>query len=436
MSLSEKLKEIIADFYDKELPTVTTRTLQYEIVPHKIMTVTGVRRAGKTYFLYQAMQALMEEGASKQSILYMNFEDDRLSDITVKELPRILDCYFERYPEQKKERTYIFFDEIQNVDGWEKFIRRLQDSEDAQIFLTGSSAKLLSHEIATALRGRCLNYEVFPFSFKEFLQHQDVALKKSSASKAEIKNAFNDYIAYGGYPETIGYSERIWRNTLQDYIRLILYRDMIERHRIKNHSLVKYFIRHLLQNVASPLSINKLFNDMKSQGFSVSKDTLHLYLSYIEDAYTFFTVPIFSHSLRVQQVNYRKLYCVDIGLSEASVFGVAERVGALLENLVYLELRRDDQNEIYYHKTASGKEIDFFVIRNKQERHLIQVALHLEDPATRTRELDALCEAMDELDVSSSLIITRDAEEHFLAHEKIIKLMPFWKWALQEGVTR
>lgn len=432
MSLADQIKEIIADFHQRPLPKVTSRNMLFEIVPHKIMAVTGVRRAGKTYFLYQIMQSLIEGGVSKQNILYLNFEDDRLSGITVKELSKILECYFELYPDKKKERAYIFLDEIQNIDEWERFVRRVHDSEDAQIFVTGSSAKLLSREIATSLRGRCINYEIFPFSLNEYLKHKNIQINETSGSKAKIKNVFSNYMKYGGFPEVVGYSERIWRKTLQDYISLILYRDVIERYQINNHSLVKYFIKHLLQNISSPLSVNKLFNDLKSQGFSVSKDTLHLYLSYIEDAYAFFTVPIFSNSLRVQQVNYRKLYCVDIGLSEASVLGITERQGALLENLVYIELRRDDLDEIYYYKTGSGQEIDFFVIHNKKRKQLIQVALNLDDSATRKRELGAIFEAMEELHLSSAMIITRDIEDHLSESKRDVEVIPFWKWALMK----
>lgn len=432
MSLTDQIKEIIADFHQRPLPKVTPRNIFFQIVPHKITTVTGVRRAGKTYFLYQIMESLIKEGLAKQNILYLNFEDDRLSGVTVKELSKILECYFELYPDKKKVRTYLFLDEIQNIDGWEKFVRRVHDSEDAQIFVTGSSAKLLSHEIATSLRGRCINYEIFPFSLNEYLKHKNIQINDTSGSKAEIKNVFGDYMKYGGFPEVVDCSERIWRKTLQDYISLILYRDMIERHQINNHSLVKYFVKHLLQNISSPLSVNKLFNDLKSQGFSVSKDTLHLYLSYIEDAYAFFTVPIFSSSLRVQQVNYRKLYCVDIGLSEASVLGIAERQGLLLENIVYIELRRDDLNEIYYYKTGSGQEIDFFVIHNRKRKQLVQVALDLDDPATRKREIGAIFEAMGELHLSSAMIITRDIEDHLSELKREVEVIPFWKWALKK----
>lgn len=430
MTLSIQLKEIIADFHDKPLPEVTPRSSWFEMVPHKIAAVVGVRRAGKTYFLYQIIKSLIEGGLPKQNVLYLNFEDERLSGITVRELSTILDCYFELYPGNKKKRVYVFLDEIQNVGGWEKFVRRLHDSGDFQIFVTGSSAKLLSREVATSLRGRCINYEIFPFSFVEYLKHRRVKIGETSSSKAEIKNLFGDYMVYGGFPETVGCSERIWRKTLQDYISLILYRDVVERHNIKNHGLVKYFVRHLLQNISSPLSVNKLFNDLKSQGFSVSKDTLHLYLSYVEDAYAFFTVPIFSNSLRVQQVNYRKLYCVDIGLSEASVLGIAERQGAILENLVYMEIRRNDRNKIYYYKTGSNQEIDFFVINEKREKQLIQVAFNLDEPSTRRRELSAMFEAMEELSVLSAIIITRDVEDRFSELGKNVDAVPFWKWVL------
>ncbi len=426
-------KEIISDFHGRPFPEFTPRSMVYEIVPSKILTLTGVRRSGKTSFLFQIMTSLIKTGVSKQNFLLMNFEDERLEPLKVQDLGKMLESYYELYPVKKQERIYIFLDEIHNVPQWEKFVRRIHDTENAQIFLTGSSAKLLSLEIATSLRGRSINYEVFPFSFHEFVEHRKLdTTSSSSTAQAFLKHAFQDYLERGGFPEVLGCSEMVWRKILQEYLNMILYKDIIERHHIKNHPLMKYFIKHCLRNISSPLSIHKLFRDIQSQGYRVAKDTLHQYLGYVEDAYIFFTIPIFSESLRVQQVNYRKLYSVDIGLTQATITTSSEKRGQLLENLVFLELRRNDANEIYYYKTESNQEIDFLVTRKGEVCMLIQVTDHLEDPQTRMREVEALKKAMAEIKHSTATIVTREGEEEIKVHEGVISVIPFWKWSISE----
>lgn len=430
------LRELLADFYERPLPAVTRRDLAFEILPSKILTLTGVRRAGKTYCLYQLMHRLIAEGVPKENLLWINFEDERLAPMTAAELGLLLDVYFERYPQKAKERIYLLLDEIQNVPVWERFVRRVHEAENAQIFLTGSSAKLLSREIATTLRGRALNYEIFPFSFPEYLRHRSIPpADQSRADKATLRNAFADYLQRGGFPETVGISEMAWRMILQEYVNLIMFRDVVERHGVKNQALIKYLVKCLLRQMAAPLSVHKLYRDLKSQGYRVGKDTLHLYLSYFEEAYSFFTVPIFSESVRMQQVNYRKLYTVDGGLTNAMVAGISERRGALLENCVFCHLRRLPGNELFYYRNRRGEEIDFLVMRGGEGVDLIQVTESLDDTASAEQTIEALWRAMEELQIGRARILTQDSEREERKGRKAIQIQPVWKWALAFGTA-
>ena len=199
-------------------------------------------------------------------------------------------AYYELYPQKRDEKVYFFFDEIQNVEHWEKFVRRIYDSLNVQIFITGSSSKLLGSEISTALRGRTLAYEIFPFSFSEYLRFRKIEINlHSSKSLSYIANAFDDYIRHGAFPETVGVIPDIRSRTLKDYVDLIIYKDIVERHGIKNHALMKHLVKYCFSNMATLASMTKLYNDFKSQGFKLSKDTLFEYFSYLNDAFALFS---------------------------------------------------------------------------------------------------------------------------------------------------
>ena len=282
------IREIIFDFQEQKSPEFTRRTVNLECPSNKIRTIIGGRRVGKTYSFYQIMHDLISQGVLKEQFLFINFEDERLIQIEVSDLSKIYDTFFEIYPENKDRLTYIFFDEIQNVHNWERFIRRIHDTENVQINLTGSSAKLLSQEIATSLRGRTLTFEIYPFSFSEYLDHKKIKTKsRSSKNRAYIINAFHRYLKAGGYPETLDVEDSFRIMILQDYFNLVLYKDLVERYNIRNYALMKYLLRHLLVNSANPFSVNKVYSDLKSQGYKVSKDALHNYFAYLEEAFAY-----------------------------------------------------------------------------------------------------------------------------------------------------
>lgn len=434
MLTPELAKEIIFDFQQKTFPTFTERAFDFSCPAHKIRTLIGARRVGKTYLFYQLMSDLLRENIPKQQILFVNFEDERLLPLEVADLTRLLNTYYEMYPQNKERTIYIFFDEIQNVPDWEIFIRRIHDQENVRLNLTGSSSKLMSRELATSLRGRTLSFTVLPFSFAEYLRHKQIdAHDRSSKGRSFIVNAFEKYLVTGGLPEILDVSEMVRLKILQDYFNLILFKDLVERYDIRNYSLLKYLLKYLVANTGNPFSVNKFFNDIKSQGFRVSKDTLHSYVSYLEDAFTLSLVMIYSESIRKQYINYRKIYIMDHGLTTSLNLMRTLNSGRLLETAIYHELcRRYQRDRIFYYLTGKGKEIDFLIRTSDGSLSLYQVCYTLLDVATRMREFEALTQAMEELGILQAKIITANEWDSFENQGRLIRVVPFWEWALEK----
>jgi len=426
------IKEIIADFHSRDLPGLTPRNLDLTCPRNKVRSLIGARRTGKTYTCYQLFKELIEQKIPRERILFVNFEDERFIPLEAHDLSLIFDTYYEMYPSFKNETVYLFLDEIQNVPHWESFIRRIIDSEKVEVTITGSSSKLLSQEIATSLRGRTLSYEISPFHFSEFLRYFKLpSAPTSSSDRSFIINAFDTFMKTGGFPEILDYAETVRLRVLQDYMHIMLYRDLIERHDIRNHSLIRYFLKFLFANNALPLSVNKFHQDVRSQGYQCSKNTIHDYLAYLEDAFYFSTVSIFSDSLRKQQVNYRKVYSVDHGLVTAIATSRSFNTGRLLETMVYNQLRHQCGKEnIYYYKTSQNYEIDFITLNQGAIHRIYQVCESIHDVAAKNRELRAMWDSMNELDLHESFLITRNERDTMKNENKVIHVIPFWEWAI------
>lgn len=420
-NIGNVLQDILSEFSGRLSETndsATPRDYVFPAIPKKIMVAIGMRRSGKTYFLLQTIRKLLQKNIPLQSILYLNFEDDRLYPLTQNKLSNLIDSFYTLYPDNHDRQCYLFFDEIQNVENWSQVVRRYFDTKKVQIYLTGSSAKLLSKEIATSLRGRSISLEIWPYSFIEFLrakqgpsallslQQQPVVGKKILDNLSAL---FGAYITEGGFPETTSLSEVDRIRVLQDYVNVVIFRDIIERHNITNTILIKYIIRALLKNTGTLFSVNKFYNDLKTQGFSVGKNTVHDYLGYIEDAYLAFMVPLYSESVKKTQTNPKKIYAVDPGLVNAYTTSSSQNLGHLFENIVYLDLRRQ-QHEIYYYLTQDRYEVDFLTKDISGKLHLYQVTWNCENKQTLEREMRALHAAEKELGIKGELI----TPEHYL----------------------
>ncbi len=421
-------KDIIKNILIENQKMVFTSALSRDLmIPEikKVITIVGTRRAGKTYFLFDLIGKFREKGLGEH-ILYLNFEDDRIFPMQLEDLGLIIEAYYELYPEKKKETVYAFFDEIQLVANWEKFIRRIYDTENIRIFITGSSSRLLQTEIDSSLRGRTLSFELFPLSFREYLRFKNIPVEfYGSSATSLIKNALESYFMNGGFPELINFSPEMAKSTLQNYIQMIIFKDMIDRYQIKNHFLIKYLVHYCFRNISSLLSVNKLYNELKSMGAAIAKNTLYQYLGYLEDSFAAFTTTIFTESYREQIRNPKKIFAVDTGLYTSQVIR-ADR-GRLFENVVFTELRRKNQEIFYFRKK---QEVDFCV-KNQEKLQLINVCADLESPSTLKREVDALLEAMRFLNLSESVIINGDKEDIIQVDKLQIKVIPLWKWLIQ-----
>lgn len=433
--MSSIFEEIIGDFQERDLPDLTLRDAELAGLPGKVDTLIGMRRSGKSWRLFQAMRALLHEGVPKPCLLYINFDDERLYPLSSGDLGRIPDTFYRLFPENKNRRCHFFLDEIQNVDGWERFVRRLLDTEDVQLTLTGSSVKLLSREIATTLRGRSLTAEIFPFSFAEALRHQgiDPRLGETIGGKrrAQLANRLWAYMETGGFPEVQGVESHHRIAILQEYVDVVVLRDVVERHGIGNLMPLRQLIRRLLSAPACAFSINRFYNDLKSQGIACGKNSLHEYLTHLEDAYLVQAVSIDARSERQRQVNPRKVYPIDTGLAQAFHHGMDMDRGRLLETLVFLDLRRRGL-EVAWLRTTQGYEVDFVARQMDMEPQLIQVSESLADAKTRERELRALRAAMAERKRKRGAVVTLNEAERLRTAEGEIEIVPAWQWLLRE----
>jgi len=377
----------------------------------KIIVITGVRRSGKSTLLRQLSKHYTHFN-------YINFEDERLIDFTYHDFNTLLEVFLSLHP---KSNTF-FFDEIQEVKGWEKFIRRLF-TEGYKIYVTGSNATLLSSEIATSITGRNLKIELYPFSFKEYLSYHNTPIKKIVTTKeqAMISKQSNEYIHFGGFPEIL--QSKDFEELNQIYQDIII-KDLLVRRKIRDSKDFRELSLFLLSNISKKISYNNLKELLEFSTTSKVKN----YVDFLCEAYIFFTMNKYDPSIKKQIINKKKIYAVDTGIVNAVSFQFSENKGTLLENAVFLELKRR-KKDLYYFEGKN--ECDFIIKTGRTVTHAIQVAESLSDPKTRKRELEGLLSALDSFNLTKGVIITSDAEEHLIKENKQITVLPFWKWCLE-----
>lgn len=435
------LKQIIKEFQELKIPLIYPRDIEIPLDSRKIIAISGPRRSGKTFLLFEQIKKLLNQKVSRERILYINFDDPRLLPFSAKEMEDLLEAYFELYPFLKDETNFAFFDEIQNVKDWERSIRRIYDSRNFRIFLTGSSSKFLSKEIATSLRGRAINYELLPFSFKEILLTQGIQVTDDifySKTRFVVKKLLSQYFKEGGFPEVVlEKNKEIKIRILKEYLETMFFKDLVERFNIKNQSVLREMLKYLISNISSLFSLNAFWQWLK-QSYPVSKKTLINYSSFLEEIGLFFLIRKFSFSLKEQIQTQRKVYLVDNGLRTVYGFRFSEDRGKILENSVFLKLKHNQTKnplmEIFYWRDYQGKEIDFVVKEGKKIKQLIQVCADPEDFRIRKREINSLLKAGKELRCGNLLLITEDLEKiEKVGRQKII-FKPLWQFALDKSV--
>lgn len=410
-SIIARQQELVCNIDFIERPLTIEPTVNYVLV--------GLRRAGKTYMLYQTIRHLLNEGHKKEEMLFVNFEDERINDIQKDELQDILDAYGELYDT----KPIVFLDEIQNIEGWEHFARRLAD-EKYKVFVTGSNAHMLSREIASTLGGRYQIREIFPFSFMEYLSWHGVMMDKTweyGSTRQTVRRLFEEYFFYGGISEVFPLKDkRSWLTTLY---QKVLYSDVVMRNRIRNDRLLNLLVKKLADSVMQPTSVKRLQDILTGVGQKVTRETVNSFLQYLHDAYLTFSLSNYSDGIKEREGN-KKHYFYDNGILNLFLFQPETK---LLENIVALSLvRKYGEDEVFYYRR--NVEVDFVVPRKSLA---IQVAYDLDLSSTKSREtgsLVSLCKHMD--NISHPLIVTMDTEETIDTDDLRIEVLPVWKWLI------
>jgi len=435
-SIARVLEEKLADGISFLPPPATPRHLfESASFPGKISAIVGARRCGKTTFLHQLRREALARGTPLERLPFINFEDERLGEIEGEDLAFLIEEYYRRFPAYRGAATVTWhFDEIQVVPGWERFLRRLQDTENVEVRITGSSAALLSREIATALRGRAWEVPIYPFSFAEYLAHAGHPIPSRpdflpSPERSFLEADFGEWLVSGGFPEVQGQLEAVRRAILSDYVDVAMLRDVIERHGLSNVVSLRWMVRQLLGNAGSAFSVEKFHAALKSQGLAVAKDTVHQILAYLEDCFLVRTVWLDTDSERRRMVNPRKAYPVDSGLM--ALYNRSEKAnsGHALETMVLVELQRRHADVHYVH-TPSGREVDFIARMPSGETQLIQVCADLTNSETADREFRSLIEAAPNYPTATRRILTLNRPGILPAIPKGILVQTAYEWML------
>jgi len=416
---------------------IVARDTEIVPVPRKATVIIGIRRSGKSTWQHEKMEAFLDGGVPADNICYIDFSDDRLDFLRFEDSDpaMITDTYYGMYPDKHAQQVYFFFDELQYVNRWARLVNRIQTTESCEIYITGSSAKLLSKEIATELGGRTFSWELFPFSFREFLRAKGGAQTITDiASRDAIISTFDSYIELGGMPERLLLpKDSMAPIYFQNLVNDVITRDVLLRYNIQHPVQLKRLVHILMSSYSRLITINKLKQRLAGERNKLSPELISDYIDKLIDCYLIFTVPVRSYNTAVQAVNPKKVYCVDHALVQAFSRATSENKGFVLENMVYIALRRSMEH-IFYYKTSQGDEIDF-AVGPDADIQLIQVCWELnKENRTRERELKPLFDGMEELGLRESWIITAYEEEEFKEKQtgRVIHVVPAYSWLLQK----
>ena len=414
----EIIKRLIAE-KQEEITSIKLVKRPMELEPSVNYVLIGLRRAGKSYLMYQIIQDLVKsKKITIEEVLYINFEDERIASLKAEDLGLLLDAYKEMFDS----KPLIFLDEIQNIDGWEKFVRRLADAK-YRVFVTGSNAKMLSKEIHSTLGGRFIVREVFPFSFQEYLTYHNISLKKNweyTNTRTQVVRAFQDYFYHGGFAELFAINDkRSWLNSLY---QKILLGDIISRNNIRNENAIRVLAKKIAENVMQPSSLTRMKNIVDSTGTTIARNTLVEYLQFLMDAYLVFGISNYSDKLSDKET-FKKRYFFDNGLLNNFLFDPETK---LLENIVAIELKKKYGDDLFYYK--KNIEVDFFIPKESQA---IQVSYSIADVTTYQREITALVKLTGFYKLKKVEVVTFSEETTLQENGITIQVIPIWKWLLK-----
>jgi predicted AAA+ superfamily ATPase len=386
----------------------------------EVIGLTGVRRSGKTTLMHMVIEDLLED-VDEENILFVKCDDERVDEENIIEEAR--STYRELFDPEG--RTYLFLDEVQSQENWSRTVKRIYDLEkDEKVFVTGS--RVLKKELSDALAGRFARFDIYPFSFREFLEakNQGIEDRKDAIMKADkLKHLLREFVEWGGFPEIVlEQDDELKKELLKFYSDTILYRDVVERSDVQNTNAVEKLKNYSLANVSNLANYSKIAGNL-----DVSDDTISKYLKAMEEAYFVFSMPIFAYSVKKQHRNPKKLYCIDTGIRNAAGFRFSEDIGRLYENAVFIHLKRQGRDP-YYWKSGKGREIDFVIQEEQQIQQIIQVSYDFED--AEERELQGMKKGVEELEPEKATIVTDDSRENIEYEGTEVEVIPLREWLL------
>ncbi|MEO6133478.1 MAG: ATP-binding protein, partial [Saprospiraceae bacterium] len=433
--MKETIKQILVENQQRFTPAAKPRKAKIDSQLPKIQVITGPRRAGKSSLLRITIAELLNQGLSWDQICYLPLEDERLRSLPF-EADIILQAFQELHTSNPLLKDVLFvFDEIQYLPHWEAFVNRIHQQISKRVILTGSNSRTLHTEVANILRGRSLAVELLPLSFAEYLQFRHIPFSYYGTESIQSRAAFHDYLMLGGYPETAGMEINYSRNLLQEYFNTAIYRDILDQAQPASYSYLRYVFHRLAANTGKTTSISKVYNELKSQGYAVSKNSLYEMVQMAEDVYLYKRISRFDPSLIRRENSDKKGYFIDNGMLNAIDSGFSANRGALLENLVFWQLYRQYGSiyttDIYYYKDASY-ECDFILYREGGLSLPIQVCWQMATQDTYLRELKGLSKACENAGATTGILITLEEENEMIYDGIKIKIIPAWKWCAEE----
>lgn len=433
-------KEILAEWNPWWAHDVEFGLLDREIVGQvekwikrkEIIGFLGARRCGKTSLMHILIKKLFSSGVPKKNVLFIKCDDERV------EKERLIEDAITVFKElaNPKGRIFVFMDEVQEAENWESTLKRIYDLEkDTKLFVSGSNFSMQREDLSAKLAGRIAYFEVYPFSFREFLGTKIAINGKISlfSKKDEIKHYLLEYMEFGGFPEVALEKDKGMKNQLlQFYFDSVIYRDVIKRRNIRNPAKMEKMINFFLQNISNAANFTRI-----GKYVSLSTDSVAEYVKYLQDAYFIFSMPVFSYSVKTQEINPKKIYCVDSGIRNAKGFRFSEDYGRIAENIVFIELKRRNCSnplaKIFYWRDKSNKETDFLLMNGKAES-AVQVCWNMKEDGVKKRETDGLVSAMKELNLKAGLAITEDYECEEIVENRKIKFVPLWMWLMENDI--
>lgn len=429
--LAEKLRTALEP---TESAAWTRRDASLPAVSGKVHSVIGMRRAGKTTFLHQLL-AERRATLPAECAIYLGFDDDRLANIGVDQLGFLLEEYFRLFPALRSRKTVSWFlDEIQLIPGWERFCRRVLDTEKIQLVVSGSSAQMLSREVHTSLRGRSMPTVIWPFSFREFLRHRGEEPQAGDwypapIERSRVEKRFREFLLEGGFPEAQGCASAVRIALLQGYVDTVLFRDVVERYKISQVEALRWIVRQCLRNPAGSISAHRLHLDLRAQGLGVAKDAVHAMLSHLLDAFLLSAVSLATDSERKRNSNPRKIYPADPGFIKAFDVSGKANLGHALETAVLNELERRGA-EVGYVKTEEGFEVDFLARHPDTGDELVQVCADPSEAMTLSRELRALSAAKKQYRRAVCRLLVLDHDMVSRVEAPGVHVQPVYEWLL------